>query len=185
MCLLIITSCISLQLFCSIKGFQKFETFFEVRLFSSLFVLLFLSWNGIYIRSVIDNIVWNIWQRTHHCLDAMLLYPICWQQRYYCLALNYQHAFNDGIYVSTAFHLLKLKCFCLKKYFQKFYCKFWKCSLNFDRNKLSFIFLGKLMKCEMETLFFKWCQYLSRFLNRFVTLMTRQTKSRDMSCQAI
>lgn len=31
MCLLIITSCVSLQLFCAIKGFQKFATFPQVR----------------------------------------------------------------------------------------------------------------------------------------------------------
>ena len=31
MCLLIITSCVSLQLFCSIKDFHKFETFPQVR----------------------------------------------------------------------------------------------------------------------------------------------------------
>ena len=45
MCLLIITSCVSLQLFCSIKDFHKFETFPQVRYYltHSLRYCLFLE----------------------------------------------------------------------------------------------------------------------------------------------
>ena len=53
MCLLIITSCVSLQLFCSIKDFHKFETFPQVSYFFMTFPRCFFH-NFIYVLMVCD-----------------------------------------------------------------------------------------------------------------------------------